>query len=115
MSYVHNKFCKNKERKSFAIGCSMGANILANILGRQGNDVFIQAACVVQAPIKKWESAKCIKENLFGIYDKALGEGINDVVMQHESVLKDMVKQKTGLDIKTVIKTQKPSVLGFDE
>ena len=73
MRYIYEKYCKQTQRKCFAVGCSMGANILANILGYEGESSFITAACVVQAPIKKWKCAKAIKNNFYGIYDKALG------------------------------------------
>lgn len=33
MEYFYNKFCKKQGKKVFALGCSMGANILANVLG----------------------------------------------------------------------------------
>ena len=115
MKYIYEKYCKPNDRKCFAIGCSMGANILANILGYEGTSSFITAACVVQAPIKKWKCAKAIKNNFYGIYNKALGQGINDIVLQHEPMLRDMVKEKTGLDIIETIQSKKPTVLQFDE
>ena len=55
MEYVYNKYCLNPKKKAYAIGCSMGANILANLLGHLGQNCILDAACVVQAPIKKWE------------------------------------------------------------
>ena len=33
MTYVFDKYCRDQNRKAFAVGCSMGANILANLLG----------------------------------------------------------------------------------
>ena len=33
MEYVYTKFSKERNIKAFALGCSMGANILANLLG----------------------------------------------------------------------------------
>lgn len=47
MNYVYNQYCKKWNRKVFAIGCSMGANLLANALGEQGDQSFIEAACVI--------------------------------------------------------------------
>jgi predicted alpha/beta-fold hydrolase len=47
IEYVYNKYCQNPKKKAFAIGTSMGANILANMLGHQGSNALIEAACVV--------------------------------------------------------------------
>ena len=47
MNYVYEQYCKKWNRKVFAIGCSMGANLLANALGDQGDLSFIEAACVI--------------------------------------------------------------------
>ena len=53
MLHVYNFYCR--DRKCFALGTSMGANILANLIGHLGEDCFLDAACIVAAPIKKWE------------------------------------------------------------
>ena len=47
MKYVYEKYCKNSDRKVFTIGCSMGANILANLIGHEGENCFIDAAFIV--------------------------------------------------------------------
>jgi len=47
MHYVFEKFCKPTGRQAFAVGTSMGANILANLLGEEGDESILTAACVV--------------------------------------------------------------------
>lgn len=47
MRYVYDKYCRDSDRKVFAIGGSMGANILANLIGHEGKDCFIDAAFIV--------------------------------------------------------------------
>ena len=54
MAHVYHNF--GYDRKCFALGLSMGANILANMLGHLGDECFLDGACAVAAPIKKWES-----------------------------------------------------------
>jgi len=51
----------------------MGANILSNLLATLGADTFLTAACVLQAPIKKWECARFIRTSMFGVYNYVLG------------------------------------------
>ena len=43
MKFYHQMFGK---RKMMAVGCSMGAGILANILGNEGENCFLEAACI---------------------------------------------------------------------
>jgi len=72
MTYVYQKHLMN--RKVYAVGTSMGANILANMMGFAGKDCFLDAACVIQAPIKKMgvfgnnqnEHVWCIQQSLGG-------------------------------------------------
>ena len=78
---------QNKDRKIFAVGCSMGANILANMLGYEGK--VVDAAVIVQAPMKKWCCGEAIKTSLFGIYDKAMGESLNKIMLRHEPVFRE--------------------------
>jgi predicted alpha/beta-fold hydrolase len=36
MQYIHQQYCRDSGRKLFVIGFSLGANILANALGKLG-------------------------------------------------------------------------------
>ena len=56
MQHIHAKYvAPHLSRKTFAIGFSMGANILTNVLGYLGDGTpygfKVDAACIVQAPI----------------------------------------------------------------
>ena len=62
------------------MGCSMGASILANLVGHQGSNCFLDAVCMVQAPIKLWECAPVIEKSFFGLYDSALGSSLNGIL-----------------------------------
>lgn len=55
MEYVYDKFYKG--RKAYAVGCSMGSNVIANSLGLQQEDTILSGAVCCQAAIKKW---KCL-------------------------------------------------------
>jgi predicted alpha/beta-fold hydrolase len=37
MEYIYGKYCKPFKRKAFAVGCSMGGNVLVNSLGILGS------------------------------------------------------------------------------
>lgn len=54
----------------------MGANLLANLLGHEGDNSFIEAACVVQAPINMPETGKNMETSFFGIYNRVLGNKV---------------------------------------
>jgi predicted alpha/beta-fold hydrolase len=97
MTYVYNKYCQN--RKVYAVGTSMGANILSNMMGFAEEDCFIDGACVVQAPIKKWECSETIRTSMFGVYNKALGSNLKKAFLKHEPMLKDVFREKVGFDM----------------
>ena len=44
MTYVYNKYCRDQRRKTMAVGTSMGANILANLIGHTGDECFLDSA-----------------------------------------------------------------------
>jgi predicted alpha/beta-fold hydrolase len=47
MEYVFNKYCKKQKRSCYAIGVSMGANILANYLGVYKKKTMLKGAVCV--------------------------------------------------------------------
>ena len=71
----------------YALGCSMGGIILSNLIGYQGDQCFIDAACILSSPIKMWETQEAIKKSLYGLYDKVLGSNLNNVIIKHEPIL----------------------------
>jgi predicted alpha/beta-fold hydrolase len=74
MDYVFKKMNKDGNLKAYALGCSMGANILSNYLGIDQENSILSGAVCVQAAIKKWEVLKYFMNSLNGTYDKALGK-----------------------------------------
>lgn len=63
------------------IGTSIGSNILANMLGEQGDESFITAAVCVHSAIKYWEMQKPLKESLNGLYDRVMGKNLNKLLL----------------------------------
>ena len=51
----------------------MGGNMLANALGEEGENSILEAACIIVAPIKLWETISNIETTLNGFYDKQFG------------------------------------------
>ena len=113
MKYLHSKYAENK-RKTFAVGCSMGANILANLLGFESENCFIDAACVVQAPMKKWMLKDPIRNSMFGFYNYAMGRNLNKIMLRHEPVLKEHFKS-INIDIRDTVTRNPPSIITFDD
>jgi len=72
MKHIYDKYCKDFNRQVFGIGCSMGGNILGNMLGFEGQECYLTAACIVAAPMKKRFCEDAIRNNLYGFWDYAL-------------------------------------------
>mmetsp|Transcript_12618 Transcript_12618/g.19630 ORF Transcript_12618/g.19630 Transcript_12618/m.19630 type:complete len:136 (+) Transcript_12618:625-1032(+) len=115
MEYIYEKYCKDQNRKAFAVGTSLGAGILGNVLGNQGEDSFLEAACVVQAPIKKWECVPTIQKACCGLFNYAMGRSLNQLLLKHEPELRDHFLEELSIDIKKTLSSFRPSILGFDE
>lgn len=115
MTHVYNKHCRGKERQAFAVGCSMGANILANLMGHEGDGCCLDAACILAAPMKKWECQEGLRTGLYGAYNYFLGGNLNRVLLRHEPVLRDHFKERLGMDIIDFVNgPSRPSILDFD-
>jgi predicted alpha/beta-fold hydrolase len=66
LEYIHQK---RPDHNYYAIGFSLGANLLTKYLGEQGEDTFLKGACVVSNP---WDFAICeqaLQTELFGLYN----------------------------------------------
>jgi len=73
MEHVLRTRCLNGT-KAYAIGVSMGANILANYLGIYADNCVLSGAICIQAGIKKWEGVEFFRTSLRGVYNKAMGK-----------------------------------------
>jgi len=93
----------------------MGANILANMAGHQGEECILDAGCALCAPIKKWEIYETVKNALFGIFDKVLGEGLNKLMLFHLDSLDEVFKSRFKIDLKHHITSNPPSITFFDD
>ena len=92
----------------------MGANILANMIGYEGSKCFLEAACIVNAPIKMWECEPAIRTSLFGAYNRGMGKNLNQLLIRNEEILSKRFKEAVGTDIQTYLRTHEHSILDFD-
>lgn len=113
MEYVYNTYCKDQQRITTAIGTSMGGNILGNLLGFTGDRCFLNAAVVIHAPVKKWECPASIRGSAYGLYNGVMGNSLNTVMLRHEHMIGDMIKDTLGFTIKEWV-DQKKGILDFD-
>ena len=73
MTSVYERY---PNRKVFAVGASMGGNNLTNLLGFEGENTFITAACAIQPHVKYWNWPDHFKKSFFGIYNIAIGKAM---------------------------------------
>jgi len=61
----------------------MGANVLANVMGMldKPDDPIIDGSCIVQAPMKMWETGDHISNSLCGIYHRVLGKNLKKLML----------------------------------
>ena len=69
------------------MGCSFGAGLLSCLLGSEGESCFLEAATLVNPPMKIWISAKAIETSMFGAYNTALGKNLERNLTNNEAIL----------------------------
>ena len=84
MTYVYNKYCRDKKRKAVAAGYSMGGDILANLIGHEGSNCFLSGVCLVQMAIKKHEMIEPLKKQLWGFYNYVGGIHPSGIIKKNE-------------------------------
>jgi len=87
VDYIWDSYCKDTGRFMMAVGCSMGANLLANLLGEDGESTKLTAAVCVQTPMKTHVIAKKIKKVADGIYDRGLCQNMQKVLLKNKEIL----------------------------
>lgn len=76
MQYIYNKYCVPKNKKAFAMGCSFGAALLSNLMGHEGESCILQAATLVNPPMKIWICGDSINTSMYGGYNSGLGKNL---------------------------------------
>lgn len=74
-------------RPLFGLGFSLGANILTNYVGEEGNDCQLSAAVVVGNPFDLGVSNKMLQRTLMGkhVYERAMGSNLKRLISLHKS------------------------------
>ena len=114
MKYIYEKYCRPHNRKAFAMGCSMGAGILGNLLGHEGENTFLEAATFVNPPMKLLICESSIRNSMFGAYNTALGKNLEQNLINNEKELNPTFTEKVGMDIRTYLRTHQSNILNFD-
>ncbi|KAK8200919.1 hypothetical protein M8818_006238 [Zalaria obscura] len=98
------KWCREKfpNRPLYAIGYSLGANILTNYLGEEGESCELQAAVVCSNPWKLEVSSLALQRTWLGlnVYSKAMGSNMKKLIERH----KDQVMKNGNIDLERVMK-----------
>ncbi|KAI9689422.1 MAG: hypothetical protein M1822_010073 [Bathelium mastoideum] len=91
-------------RKLFAIGYSLGANILTNYLGEEGDQCLLEAAVVLSNPWALEVSSVALQRTWLGmhVYMTVMGTNMRKLVDQHE----DQISKNTRIDLDRVRKVK---------
>ncbi|KAJ5279968.1 hypothetical protein N7478_005340 [Penicillium angulare] len=90
-------------RPLFAIGFSLGANILANYLGEEGEDCQIKAAVICGSPWNLDVSSTTLQQTWIGreIYSKTMGNNMKGLFERHV----DSISKNPRVDVEAVRKS----------
>ena len=93
--YIRSKYPNDK---IFAIGYSLGANVLGKYLGEDGDKSLVTAAVCVSSPLDLKEFTDYLYDNYFGFFSKFLANIIKNKILEHKVQLQPLAK-KLGMDI----------------
>jgi len=75
INYIHSEYCRDINKKIFAIGFSLGGNWLALALGKTPElNSIISAASCIQPPIDVPRSFENIRKTWFGLVNWSLAQ-----------------------------------------
>ena len=92
----------------------MGGNILANLVGIEGGNCFLEAVCCVCTPLKIKETGKHIESTNNGFYNRVLGKNLNKLILTHEPILRDHFLKTLNIDISKTVSSRPEDALFFD-
>ena len=100
LTHAYNKYCKPQGREAYGFGTSMGANVLALILGHTGNECPLKAATCIQGPQEMLANIAPFTQSAYGFWEWFLGKNVTKVYMAHEPYLREPFKEKYNIDIR---------------
>ncbi|TNV77592.1 hypothetical protein FGO68_gene4857 [Halteria grandinella] len=106
LRYIYEKYCQNesgRDRPLYLVGNSMGANLTANFLGKEGGKSFIRAAVCVQPPLKMWECGKNLEHRNMGFYNYVLGNNLKRKINLFAPKIHQHYKDNHGIDVHQVL------------
>ncbi|KAL5594756.1 hypothetical protein BROUX41_001670 [Berkeleyomyces rouxiae] len=89
-------------RPLFGIGFSLGANILANYMGEEGENCVLKTAVLCSNPFNLEVSNTCLRRTWVGreVYMKAMGSSMKKLAYRHQ----DSIKKYTNYDYDKLMK-----------
>uniref|UniRef100_A0A7S3IXJ0 AB hydrolase-1 domain-containing protein n=1 Tax=Strombidium inclinatum TaxID=197538 RepID=A0A7S3IXJ0_9SPIT len=117
MSQRYGQDSQGNKRKVFAIGASLGGTLLANALGDYADEHLLDAACVVNTPLKVWEMTDFLKTSMNGAYNLHMSRGMSKLVESNFPLLDAHFKKELGIDLREALNKVKEekSQLVFDD
>lgn len=106
LDYLHKKY---PSQKLYALGYSIGGNMLLKLLGEQGENSQLTSAISVSAPIDLKSSAKGINQGFSKIYQWYLLKSIKKKLLKKYEKF-DMPLQATKEDVRSI-----KTIYEFDE
>jgi predicted alpha/beta-fold hydrolase len=99
---VHDLTSMFPNRPLFAVGFSLGANILTNYVGEEGADCKLKAAVAVSNPWNLEVSCVVMKKTTLGlhVYMRAMGKNMMGLYNRH----KEQILKNEGIDEEEVMK-----------
>jgi len=101
-------------RKMYAAGWSLGANILVNYLAEEGDGCTLASAASIGNPFDLVLCSQNLERpGLYRLYDSKLAANLRRIFNRHVALFRGMDKSNSGLDVE--LATRARTVREFDE
>lgn len=96
LSYLSQKY---PQKQFYAIGFSLGANILGKYQAEEGKESRLKAAVCVNGPMDMLAASRHLERMWFGMFSKVLAGNIKRRIEEHEDCLA-MIEEAHEIDVK---------------
>ena len=94
INHVFKKYCKPHGQRAYAVGCSMGATVLANALGFSGDKSVLSGAVCINAIIDKTKAIGFFDQNLGGFYCDLLGKKMFEKIRENIDMFRPIFEER---------------------
>lgn len=86
----------------FAVGFSLGANILAKFCGEDGKDCILDGAVCISSPLDMEKASAFLESEYYGLFTWFLANNIKKKILEHSEMI-PLVEEKYNINVEKIL------------